>query len=333
MSAGCHVTALLTKGISVTRAAVKSLGPSLPFPGAEAANLVLVLLDLVEGAVTNASNLADLQRRALALLDLLSAYHPELERLRAYKGVVDEYKELLQGITAYAKAYSDRSCLLRVLTSGSDAEHYTALVAQLGELAQRVELAVAADSNARLQSLQTAAAASGRALERVELAVKEARQLLAQAAAYRDPAGGARALVAELGGMEAVLRDGDKLSRVVQELGVGDRLTIHAVSSLLEAHLDQGPHRHIRQSDLRLFWKQQYGEVQVPWKVFWKAFPEKLSTVSVDVGVVSALGEVLVREASRRSFQLALEIADPETVSVWELGQGFTEYEALMPQV
>ncbi|PNH03037.1 hypothetical protein TSOC_010931 [Tetrabaena socialis] len=89
------LVALAVKGIRLVRLAIEKLGPSLPFPGAEAANLLVSLLDMIDTAIANHSNLGELRKRALAFLDILAAYHQELEQLR-YKSVVDEYKELLE---------------------------------------------------------------------------------------------------------------------------------------------------------------------------------------------------------------------------------------------
>ncbi len=64
--------------------------------GGEAAQLVVALLDVVNTAIANRANLLELQRWAMALLDILEAYHPDLERRGTFKEVVDKFKDGLQ---------------------------------------------------------------------------------------------------------------------------------------------------------------------------------------------------------------------------------------------
>ncbi|PNH04770.1 Kinesin light chain [Tetrabaena socialis] len=309
------LVALAVKGIRFARIAIEKLGPSLPFPGAEAANLLLSLLDMVDSAIANHSNLAELQKRALAFLDILAAYHKELEELR-YKRVVDEYRELLEGIKAYARVYVGRNCLMRLLTVSSD----KGLVVSMGLLSDKVRTTLAVDTNAQLRA--------------VHAAVEESRQLLERASLYQDPAAAARSLVAELGGLDAVLGEEDKLRQVVQQLDVGDRVTIETVSLLLSSHLDKGPHHRILQPDLRLFWRQCYaGEAEVPWFEFWTAFPKGLSDIRANVAMVGELRRLLTDTGAQEAFKSIVERSNRETVSVWELKGAFNGDEGLLEQV
>ncbi|GLC58251.1 hypothetical protein PLESTB_001337900 [Pleodorina starrii] len=313
---------LLTTGVKVARVAIEKLGPSLPFPGAEAANLVVALFDLVDAAIANHANLTELRQRAVALLDILAAYHEELANLRPprYKGVVDDFKELLQGIIAHTRAYCERNCIMRLLTSSSDQEQYLGLVASLGTLSEQVMMLVAADSNARLQVVQKA--------------VEESRQLLGRVAEYQDPAAAARELVSELGGLDAVLADDDKLRRVKLKLDVGAQVTIKVVESLLTSHLDQGPQRLIRHPDLRVFWMKQYASiVEVPWYDFWEQFPVQLKDNPAPPSLVEELSRMLSDEAARLAFERGVERGNKDCVSVWELKVAFREDEGLVPQV
>ncbi|PNH10349.1 Nephrocystin-3 [Tetrabaena socialis] len=149
-----------------------------------------------------------------------------------------------------------------------------------------------------------------------------------------DPAASARSLVAELGGLDAVLAEEDKLRQVVQQLDVGDRVTIETVSLLLSSHLDKGPHRHIRQPDLRLFWRQFYaGESEVPWFEFWTGFPRGLMDSRADVTLVDELGQLLANKGAQEAFKGVVERSNPETVSVWELKGAFNGDEGLLEQV
>ncbi len=76
-----------------------------------------------------------------------------------------------QAILSYARAYTSRNCLLRLLTAGGDAEQYQGLVEELGRLGDDLMLLLATDSNARLQAVQAG--------------MEEAVALLKQAAAYK----------------------------------------------------------------------------------------------------------------------------------------------------
>ncbi|PNH01923.1 Kinesin light chain, partial [Tetrabaena socialis] len=312
------VKELALKGMKVARTALEKLGPSLPFPGEQAANLVLALLDAVDAAVVINDNLKDLCDRALAFLDLLDAYAQELTRLRRYKEVVGAYQDHLQSILSYAKAYATRNCILRLLTTGGDAEQYEGLVATMEELCKRVGDLVAFDSNMRIQSVQAV--------------VEESKRLLEKVAAYKDPAADARALVAKEGGIDAVLADGTKLAAVMQTLNVDTRITIGMVSSLIESHLDKtAPQRHIRQPDLRLFWKKHFGRAsEVPWTEFWQMFPKD---TPVDKPLVEELGQLLADKAAQEAFERSVERSRPETVSVWELRAAFQGGQGLVDQV
>ncbi len=77
----------------------------------------------------------------------------------------------MQAILSYARAYTSRNCLLRLLTAGGDAEQYQGLVEELGRLGEELMLLLATDNNARLQAVQAG--------------VAESLALLKQAAAYK----------------------------------------------------------------------------------------------------------------------------------------------------
>ncbi|KXZ45100.1 hypothetical protein GPECTOR_58g549 [Gonium pectorale] len=328
---------LAKKGLQLTRKAIEQIKDALPFPGKEAASLALVVLNLVDTAMANADNLQQLQDRALAFLDILDAYHTTLLQIEKYKGVVGEYSRLLEGICKYAQTYTNRNCIMKLLTGSDDREHYDELVAGLVDLTQRVLLCVGFDSNARLQGVQAAVAEAAEALQRVSV--------------YTDHAARVRSAVQAAGGLEAVMADPAKLQAVLEQMEDGQRITVEAVRSLLAAHLDRGPHCKIRQPDLQLFWKLTYpGEASVPWAMFWSDFPAGLarvcsapsaaaaiadtSTTSVTTpaasggGSGSTLAQRMVRllatKAARAAFQCAVELEDNARVSVYELHLAFS---------
>ncbi|KAG2486242.1 hypothetical protein HYH03_015067 [Edaphochlamys debaryana] len=311
---------LAKKGMRAVRSALATLGPSLPFPGAEAANLLLEVLNAVDGAVTNAANLVTLRDRAVSVLDILAAYAAELGQLQQCKRVIGDYIKCLYAVRAYAEAYASRNCLLRLLTAGNDAVQYEELCSDLLAVGQQFMTLLAMDNNARLQSVQSD--------------VAEAMELLKTVAAYQDPAAAARALVEDLGGIDAVLGDPVKLDSVKQALDVGARVTAEVVSSLIKAHLERGPHRHIRQPELRLFWQHHFGEGEVPWFAFWNAFPATLLDIpAFDRVAVDKLGKLLATEEAQQTFFRAVEKTNKETLSVWELQVSFSGDKALLPQV
>ncbi|KAG2441974.1 hypothetical protein HYH02_009768 [Chlamydomonas schloesseri] len=302
----------------------EKVGPSLPFGGAEAANLVLQVLDAVESAVANSENLKALCDRALSVLDVLRAYAAELGELQRCRAVVSRFHDHLLAILSYARAYTSRNCLMRLLTTGGDAKQYQDLVDELCRLADEMMMLLATDNNARLQAVQ--------------IGVHESLELLKQAVVYTDPAAEARALVEEFGGIEAVMASGAKMAAVMQKMDVSARMTIEVVSSLLKSHLDKGPQRHIRQPELRLFWAAHFnGEAEVPWFAFWDAFPGLLADVpgaAFDMAAVEELSRLLADGSARAAFQRAVERSgSKDTVSVWELKVSFQGEEALLAQV
>ncbi len=109
------------------------------------------------------------------------------------------------------------------------------------------------------------------------------------------------------------------------------------VSSLLKSHLDNGPQRHIRQPELRLFWATHFGaEAEVPWFAFWDAFPKLLAEVpgaAFDMAAVQELGRLLADESAQAAFQRAVERSNKDTVSVWELKVSFQGDDELLAQV
>ncbi len=109
------------------------------------------------------------------------------------------------------------------------------------------------------------------------------------------------------------------------------------VSSLLKSHLDNGPQRHIRQPELRLFWATHFGgEAEVPWYAFWDAFPKLLAEVpgaAFDMAAVEELSRLLADKSAQAAFQRAVEKGDKNTVSVWELKMSFQGDDALLAQV
>ncbi|KXZ44020.1 hypothetical protein GPECTOR_75g744 [Gonium pectorale] len=328
---------LAKKGLQLTKKAIEQIKDALPFPGKEAASLALVVLNLVDTAMANADNLQQLQERALAFLDILDAYHTTLLQVQKYKGVVDEYSRLLEGICKYAQTYTNRNCVMKLLTGSDDREHYEELLAGLADLTQRVMLSVGFDSNARLQGVQAAVAEAVEALQRVSV--------------YTDHAERVRSAVQAAGGLEAVMVDPAKLQAVLEQMEDGQRITVEAVRLLLASHLDRGPHCKIRQPDLQLFWKLTYpGEASVPWAMFWSDFPAGLarvcsapsaasatadaSTTSVTTpaasggGSGSTLAQRMVRllatKTARAAFQRAVELEDNARVSVYELHLAFS---------
>ncbi|KAG2487919.1 hypothetical protein HYH03_013499 [Edaphochlamys debaryana] len=249
--------------------------------------------------MANSANLVALRDRALALLDGLLAYSRELLREeRRYKQAVDDFKEALQHIVAYAQTYGSRNCVMRMLTVGRDAEECEALVAELRAVYERMMLAVAVDSNALLQ---------------------EAAGLLREAAKVQDPGADARALVEQLGGLEVVKADPHKMALVMGKLDVAAQITLEAVTALVDSCLDTGPQHLIPQPQLQLFWSKLYpGKTEVPWFVWWEDFPARLpeAVPDIDPAVAEELAQLLAGEEARGAFQRAMELSDPETVSV-----------------
>ncbi|KAG2487441.1 hypothetical protein HYH03_014008 [Edaphochlamys debaryana] len=310
------------KGLVFTRDWVERVGPFLPFPGGEAANLVLAVLDLVDTAVANGDNLRDLKQAAMMFLGTLAEYHKTLEKMKRYKDVVGQYNDLLQGIKAYAESYANRKGVVRLLLAGVDADTFKQLEKRMRALWEQVLLLLEADSNGRVQDVQDV--------------VEGMQAVLTRMASVKDPSREAREFVEQNGGLEAVVAAG-QLGLVVKKLDVGDRVTIEyieTVSSLLRAHLNKGPHQHITQPDLQTFWFKQFGsEPEVPWLVFWGKFPSKLTETLADAALVKELSDLLADEARRQALQRALDKYDPIKLSVWELYLAFDESEALLPQV
>ncbi|GLC33902.1 hypothetical protein PLESTB_000816200 [Pleodorina starrii] len=315
--------AVARKGLKILRAVLEDVGPSLPFGGSAAAILVVRVLEAVESAMANPENLQALRDRALSVLDIMVAYSEELARIESCRAIVSRFQDHLEKILSYARVYASRNCLLRLLTSGSDAEQYQGLVEELARLGEELMLLLATDNNARLQAVQCG--------------VQESLALLRRAAVYQDPAADARALVEKLGGIDEVVVDGAKMSAVMQLLDVNAQMTIEVVSVLLKSHLEREPQRFITQPELRLFWHHQFGgRDEVPWYAFWDSFPQLLAEVPgavLDAETVAELGRLLAEDSARTAFQRAVERGNKDTISVWELKLSFRGDDALLPQV
>ncbi|KXZ50181.1 hypothetical protein GPECTOR_17g818 [Gonium pectorale] len=289
-------------GVKAGCVALEALGPSLPFPGAEAANLLLKILQMADQALVNADNIGALRDRAAAFLDLLLEYADTLGQKGSYKRTVTQYRELLQDILSYTEEYRSRNVVLKLLLGGSDKARHLELCEELAQLTESVMLTVGVDTNAQ---------------------VTEALTLLRRQAEYTDRSELVAAQVAAMGGVEAVAADDSKLAAVMALLDSGQALTIATVSNLIKSAQAAGPHRHIRQPDLCLFWQSQYGgEAEVPWAVFWQDFPELMESVGQPKR--TALKSLLSHKDAQDRLQQQLERdGNPTRVSVYDLRLAF----------
>lgn len=134
---------------------------------------------------------------------------------------------------------------------------------------------------------------------------------------------------------DKLLGELDRLKRGTREVLLYD---IHSV-------VNEGPHRHIRQPDLKYFWRKQFlGQAEVPWYMFLKLFPAELADNPVNPmrsEHVQRLEALLAGPDALQAFQTAVNVRSAATaehttaddmVSVYELHGVFDEGE-LEPQV
>ncbi|KAG2483673.1 hypothetical protein HYH03_017476 [Edaphochlamys debaryana] len=323
----CSLLAALSTGAAGLQVSPEKLGAALPFPGPEAAYLVGVLQETADAALANRANLAALCDRAGVFLEVLAAYAPEMGAAR-FRRAVDEAKDVLEAMLAYARHYASRNCLVPLLTSAGDRERFRALVLALRDLTARLQ-----------QAAPGAAEASGRMAE-VAVAVMETA-----VDQYRDPSAPARELLSALGGPEAAVRDPQLLRRVLAGADVcGERVgmaagpdaALETASALLASHLDPSLQRLIRQPELRLFWRRTFaGAAEVPWEAWWARFPAFLASLAVPAEEQAKL-KCIIRDLDTSrgqiDFMRAVDCVQPGTVSVWELHRRFGP-EPLLPQL
>ncbi|KAG2483676.1 hypothetical protein HYH03_017479 [Edaphochlamys debaryana] len=302
-------------------------GAGLPMPGPEVAYLVGVLQETADAALANRANLAALCDRAGVFLEVLAAYAPEMGAAR-FRRAVDEAKDVLEAMLAYARHYASRNCLVPLLTSAGDRERFRALALALRDLTARLQ-----------QAAPGATEASGRMAE-VAVAVMETA-----VDQYRDPSAPARELLSALGGPEAAVRDPQLLRRVLAGADVcGERVgmaagpdaALETASALLASHLDPSLQRLIRQPELRLFWRRTFaGAAEVPWEAWWARFPAFLASLAVPAEEQAKL-KCIIRDLDtsrgQADFMRAVDCVQPGTVSVWELHRRFGP-EPLLPQL
>ncbi|KAG2453286.1 hypothetical protein HYH02_002609 [Chlamydomonas schloesseri] len=313
----------------------------LPFPGSIALGLLGEMIKVVNVAVANRTQLRNLYSRCETFLDIMLTYRDDLQDARCTK-MLDKFVNYMQGVVAYTNAYKSRSALVRLLTGYSDKREYEEKCDDLKTLTEEVMLALALSANASLEFLRES---WSNKIQPSSPAVPDVQYTVAAT-------GGPEALIADPAKMRTVLGTlgaavDTPAATGTSAVGLPVALPVEEVSSILAAYMDdKGPHRHIKQVDLRVLWRQQFGgsTVEVPWFTFWETFPSALRSnplreddvnkLEGRLGASLAADQQLTQEqrAARRAFEAAVERSNGEYVSVFELGSAFAD-DDLLPQV
>ncbi|PNW72523.1 hypothetical protein CHLRE_16g687966v5 [Chlamydomonas reinhardtii] len=314
------LTMRVLQGIDPTRIEVAAVGPKLPFPGNVAAQLLVRLLERLSAPDTAAAAAGVkgrlLWERPVALLDVLASCMQELPP-PAYKRIAADLCEVLEDLLSYVDAYGGAAGLPALLDpAGGEQQHFAGLLEALEGARKAAMAALSVDSDVRLQGLQDA----------VERARPDAM----------DGAAAARELVVRARGLAAVAGDRGLVEAVLGALGdCGPAVGVEEAAALLAcrgagsaAAGRPAPQSAIRRHDLALFWARHCSaaETQVPWRVWWEAFPAKLGeggAGAVPAGDVAAIAELVSSDSARTNFRINVEERNKGTVSVYELDEAF----------
>ncbi|KAG2434300.1 hypothetical protein HXX76_008023 [Chlamydomonas incerta] len=344
------LTMRVLQGIDPTRIEVAAVGPKLPFPGNVAAQLLVRLLERLSAPDTAAAAAGVkgrlLWERPVALLDVLLSCVQELPP-PAYKRIAVDLCEVLEDLLSYVDAYGGAAGLPALLDpAGGEQQHFAGLLEALEGSRKAAMAALGVDSDVRLQGLQPCgrvwlphahAAAPLRARGVLVVALGGAQDAVERARPdAMDGAAAARELVVRAGGLAAVAADRGALEAVLGALGdCGPAVGLEEAAALLAcrgagsaAAGRPAPQSAIRRHDLALFWARHCSaaETQVPWRVWWEAFPAKLGeggAGAVPAGEVGAIAELVSSDSARTNFRINVEERNKGTVSVYELDEAF----------
>ncbi|GFR51072.1 hypothetical protein Agub_g13396 [Astrephomene gubernaculifera] len=328
----------LEKGVHAASGLLQAIAPMIPHPGDKAAKVLRQIFLMLDGCVTNKKNIMELAKHATVILDILDVYKFKPVDKRQMKRVVGDFVKLLEDVKEYAIKHEKSWFIWRTLRESSYREEYQDYVARLETLKGELMMLVQMDTNIMVHKDNDM--------------FREAVRRFIESPQYTDPAAEAKKLVKELGGIDAVQKDGVKMEQVCRELGISDQLEIAMLlevkSKLAEIELrlkisqpsstGLPVYQRIKQPILRIFWGQVYGnESQVPWPVFFKDFPTRLkgelSNLMGGATVITELEKLLSEKAGQDAFLHAVERYDPNhSLCVYELEEAF-DSEDLLPQV
>ncbi|GFR42031.1 hypothetical protein Agub_g2848 [Astrephomene gubernaculifera] len=330
------------KGLEVGCTFLTKVKPMLPFPGDMVAGALAVFMGLVSQAMANKDNLTKLQERAVDLFDLVVDRHvphaalmvagtaatqpPQQHQQKtsaAYMKLMVRFRDLLTELIEYVRVFSSHSWLVRIITSGGDQQRYEDYAQQLRDLTLEAQFAVVVDVAGMTEEMRAA------------------MEEMTQQMVYVDHSAEVRAVVEELGGLDSVMADEDKIKAVAEKLDMGQRLTIRimkqglaAVKASVVKEGDKGFHRLICHMDLRVFWRTFFtGKWKVPWRLWWLGFPSRLEEMHLEPSYVSALCDVLGSDQAKQAFQQRVDQWDPDNVSVDEIQLAFPQPDADLLQL
>ncbi|KAG2492987.1 hypothetical protein HYH03_008886 [Edaphochlamys debaryana] len=301
---------------------VKEALPGMDFPLSAAAKDVVTLANQSASAFANADNLASLRQRAVAGLALMHMFGdllrdspaPEahVEKAAAATGAggdglkgmglhaaVGTFRDIIAGMSALARPYCGRGCVVHMLASDAGAERavFERLVEELTALGD--------DVMGRAKTSRgwgdTAVALAGKA--------EDALLVLRLGPNYTDHLAKLQGAVKQAGGLEAVCAAPEAFldsALVIQELSLGSKITKDNAVALLAAHVDKGPCRLLLQPELRLLWRTRFGgEAEVAWADWWGSFPAGIGQLP-GLGMrplAEKLGELLASDSAKAAFQ------------------------------
>ncbi|KAG2426424.1 hypothetical protein HYH02_014783 [Chlamydomonas schloesseri] len=314
---------------------VKEALPSMSFPVSAAAKEVVTLAQQAAQAYANADNLASLKARAVAGLALLHMFGDLLREAPPPPGAaaaaaaaigaeppqddpqgapqvaagmglhycVSVFRDVVAGMSALARPYTGRGCVLHMLSADGGAER-GAFERLVGELT-----ALADDIMAKAKASRGWVSVSPDMLTRCD----DALLTLRLGPSYTDHLGKLQGAVKAAGGLEAVCggAPGDFLDSalVIQELSLGSKISKDLAAALLAAAADKGPARLLLQPELRLLWRTAFGgRAEVTWAEWWGAFPAAVAQLPGLPGrgmgpLADKLGQLLAEPSAKAAFQ------------------------------
>ncbi|PNH07436.1 hypothetical protein TSOC_006108 [Tetrabaena socialis] len=159
--------------------------------------------------------------------------------------------------------------------------------------------------------------------------------------AYVDHGAMLNRMIADAGGMKAVMANEQEFHRIMQAMAPAERLAIEFLKesfSSFQADQDrEGLHQMIKQPVLRVFWMRLFRQkYKIPWMTFWGVFPAQLQEIAdVPAHEAQEIVEFLCNnEARRQAFQAKVKQENPaSSVSVKELNLSFPEEAQLVDRI
>jgi len=115
--------------------------------------LMTAVIDAVDMAVANHNNLTALRDRAVDLLQMISEGQAELNASGAYAKIVGGLTDTLKEIGDYAREYTDRHIIAKLLFAAGHKERFEDLSQQLRDVTGQATLAISTDTRSKVAGM------------------------------------------------------------------------------------------------------------------------------------------------------------------------------------